>query len=222
VATPDYEEILESEGLGSGFKWRRPRVRDLDRRIVNMSPAETWEAWSAWARQIAETYEFPTDKSKRIWEMYASGATFADIAKAEGISRAEVYQYTDRVKRRCPPPPVRHPHRKSGGDSRIADYDRLRDAVAANPELLKLQGDRMAQGQQRKPVTYTRVTFMRDLRIPGVTVNKEFLLNVDGTPHAGGIDLEVEGRDKDHNPVPMIITVPWAAIRQAERMATDG
>lgn len=59
---------------------------------------------------------------------------------------------------------------------------------------------------------YQLILLRHQITVPGAPVAKDRLIDVEGTPHAGGIDV-VFG-DK-------IVTVPWSGIVSAIR-ATEG
>ena len=68
---------------------------------------------------------------------------------------------------------------------------------------------------------YTLIKLLRDIFVKnpriGATFRKEFV-NVEGRPHAGGIDVTLETKDNEGHPNETIITVPWGGIVQAVRV----
>lgn len=55
---------------------------------------------------------------------------------------------------------------------------------------------------------YKYINLRRPLPVPGSSVPKDRLLDVDGVPHSGGIDIVIGDN---------VVTVPWAGIVIAAR-----
>jgi hypothetical protein len=93
--------------------------------------------------------------------------------------------------------------------SDCADPWLLRERIAGDPKFSKLCG-----GLMPKPVTqrYALIELRQDLFMPGLPGGRDKmrLENVDGRPHAGGIDVVCV---KDNT----VVTVPWDVIRRAVR-----
>lgn len=51
--------------------------------------------------------------------------------------------------------------------------------------------------------------------------NRDRFLDIDGRPHAGGIDVEVETKDGAGHNTLTTITLPWDIIAHAERAQPD-
>lgn len=109
-----------------------------------------------------------------------------------------------------------------------ADKGKLREIFAADPQLLQLMPpdeleDTMAAG---KPMQYTRIELKRDVTVRNPRVGadrRRAFLNVEGRPHAGGIDVELEtfAGDRERSPTRTTITVPWDGIMQADRVEPE-
>jgi hypothetical protein len=188
----------------------------------------------AWAREVLATHPFSTPRQKKIWGLYASGKTMIEISTKLGGSQRSITRAIGRVVRMAPPAPVANPWRKSGRLSMVAGQDASVTArlcalalQAAEPEKLReLVGDddelsRLLPQEVRmtKALQYRRISIRRghDISLPGNPVVKDRLLNVEGRPHAGGIDVTVDGKDGQ----PLVVLVPWWKIDQAERVAED-
>jgi hypothetical protein len=73
-----------------------------------------------------------------------------------------------------------------------------------------------------KVFRYARILMREPLEIKGRATRHDRLLDVDGRPHAGGIDVMIGPEDFPGTAVePQVITVPWWRIRQADR-TVDG
>jgi hypothetical protein len=107
-----------------------------------------------------------------------------------------------------------------------ADKDRLREVFGADEQLSRLvpQEDPMEPKRAVVKHTYTKIRLTRTLDIPSPAKgarSRDELLNVDGRPHAGGIDVDIDCKDASGHVFTNVITVPWAGIRSAERAAAE-
>lgn len=101
-----------------------------------------------------------------------------------------------------------------------ADAEVLRQRIASDETLIQLNGGPMDTKKIAPPIRYSRIMLRNNVSIPGVGVPKAELLNVDGRPHAGGIDIAYSGKDNSGNQQtkPGIVTVPWWQVLQANRV----
>jgi hypothetical protein len=108
-----------------------------------------------------------------------------------------------------------------------ADRGRLLELFAGDPQLSRLvppnepTEDTMAEA---KRLHYTRILLKRDVLVErpriGAPARNRFV-NVEGTPHAGGINVELETQAADGSPTRTTITVPWDGITQADRVEPE-
>ena len=108
-----------------------------------------------------------------------------------------------------------------------ADRGRLLELFAGDPQLSRLvppnetTEDTMAES---KRLRYTRILLKRDVLVErpriGANIRKRFV-DVDGVPHAGGINVELETNAADGSPTRTTITVPWDGIMQADRVEPE-
>ncbi len=163
------------------------------------------ELWLAWAREVFSSHRFGGRRQRSVWRLYAEGQTLTEIQEKLRVSRRSVTLAIARVERTAPPAPVENPWRRSGRED------------TKDGQILALLRSLLARYQQeepmppvpRKKVRYTRITMRKGeyFRIPGNPRDKDMILDVEGTPHAGGIDLEIDTNT---------ITLPWSRIAMAE------
>lgn len=190
------------------------------------------DAWTGWANRVLATHQFTNDRQRSIWRLYAKLTPYADIASRFGIAEVSVHLAIRRVTDRVLPAPVRHPRGRGARLSddtaaaskaltklcalavQCADRERLRELVADDPELWRLlpREVRMsAPGEKRAPSPkqrYDRILINGTVQRPGKAVGLEILKDIEGRPHAGGIDVDFDGT---------VVTLPWWKIRQADR-----
>lgn len=187
-------------------------------------------AWLAWARDVMDTHEFGGTRQRSVWRLYSEGATLTEIQRKLRVSRRAITRAIERVERTAPPAPCENPWRKSG---RTEPKQRMDDSqvIALLRSLVarQLEGNDMA-GITNKPnvVHYSRI-----LLLPGRTVDARLarigardrvaFTDIDGRPHAGGIDVELETQDPAADNAKTItrVTLPWSMIRQAEQTRPD-
>jgi hypothetical protein len=107
-----------------------------------------------------------------------------------------------------------------------ADKGKLREMFAGDPMLLRLvppdepREDTMAEA---KRVHYARILLKRDIDVRGPRIGanaRRMFIEVDGVPHAGGINVELETKTNGEN-TRTTITVPWDGILQADRVEPE-
>ncbi len=142
-------------------------------------------------------------------------------------SKHSVMMAIRRVRERASLPPVVNPWRRAG-TGRVAArgqaleslvvkvMNRLRRMSADPQELQRLLEEYTVE--KNGNIRYSKILFSKQhpLQIPGTSVAKEYLMDVDGRPHAGGIDIVVSTKDALGKVGKKRFTVPWHAIRQAE------
>lgn len=110
-----------------------------------------------------------------------------------------------------------------------ADRDKLREIFGNDQHLSRLvpqENDMGTDQPKRAPLVhlYNVIALRRtiDVRNPvkGARQRDQFL-NTEGRPHAGGIDVEVDQKRADGTTFTSVITIPWDAIKQAERAAAE-
>lgn len=200
------------------------------------------DAWTEWATGVLTTHAFSSPRQRDIWRLYTAGTSKRDIAKRFGIADVSVYMAITRVKNTAPPPPVRHPRERGSTLAksptaaltklcalavRCADREQLRELVADDPELWRLlpQEVRMAtpNGEKKAPspvVRYERINIRGTVKIPGY-VEKAALLDIEGRPHAGGIDVRITVEQFPLAKTDSVMTVPWWKIEQANRAVVE-
>jgi hypothetical protein len=220
-----YDDVLAQEGLGEldagGMVSQRgaPTAR---------GSADSVDEYLAWAREVLATCPFalrghgaPSPATRRqVWAEHAAGRTVTQVAQTLGIARRNVVRAIALTKQEAPPPPVVNPWRKSG---RAAVEAKLQEASDMDPKK-----------QERRQVEYSRVILRTEVQVPGVFARKSELVPMKGhrgikiplmgTPHAGGIDFELPTEHVlagSKRKTMTVITVPWAAIQQAEQVPEE-
>lgn len=179
-----------------------------------------------------------------VWRLHADGKSNAEVATALGVTRLNVQHAVARVMKMCGPPPILNPWRRSGryeADLQrsdptavarlariavgLAPLERLREAVADDPVLTRLlpqEGTSMANENKRVPVPLTHYDVIRlrsgeGVLTPGNPVKKSELIDIDGRPHAGGIDVQLPIMKGETQVATKVVTVPWWKIASTER-----
>lgn len=115
---------------------------------------------------------------------------------------------------------------------RCADKERLREIFGSDEDLLRLMPRDEGEAKETTMAEAKRVTFEYDrimlkrdveiLRPRAGAKSRDRFLNVEGRPHAGGIDVEVETRGPDNRtPTITTVTLPWDIIAQADRSLVE-
>lgn len=112
---------------------------------------------------------------------------------------------------------------------RCADQEQFRALVAQDEELLRRlpQEGRIIMAELKAKtgtgiVRYERVQLLRAIEVPGnhgQKIGKQLFLDVDGRPHNGGIELQLDVKNAktgEHEKT-LGVTVPWGLIVQADR-----
>jgi hypothetical protein len=93
----------------------------------------------------------------------------------------------------------------------------VRQLAAQDPELRArlMPQEESPMAGKAVSVHYEIITARKGMafRIPGIPVEKDRLLQVEGRPHAGGIDVTLDGGK--------VMTVPWGKIDAAIRTETE-
>jgi hypothetical protein len=191
------------------------------------------DSWTTWAKGILETLDaneelqrgrkFDTSRRREIWELYSDGTKYSEIASAVGCHRSIVVRTVARIVACSPPAPAVNPWGrfvpvpKSRPEvletmlraiADCADPWLLRERIAADPVLSQLAGGMMSKSAT---VTYSKILLRKpeDFYTAIGVRNRDFLENIEGRAHGGGID--VIGADG------LLTTVPWGEIRKAVR-----
>lgn len=107
---------------------------------------------------------------------------------------------------------------------RCADKDRLREMFGDDEGLLALvppdEAKEIAMAEAKR-VMYDRINLKRgcDIDTPWALAGarqRDHFVNVEGRPHAGGIDIEIEAKGG----VLKTVTLPWDIVAQADRSAS--
>lgn len=109
-----------------------------------------------------------------------------------------------------------------------ADRGKLRDLFGGDPMLLRLvpPEDEPKEEPMAEPkrVHYTRILLKRDIDVRDPRIGarqRRMFIEVEGVPHAGGINVELETKTNGEN-TRTTITVPWDGILQADRVEPEG
>lgn len=186
----EIEAQLAAEGLAP---IEGPEVMSLD----DTAPLAT-DIWQAWAKKILREGVLLGDVQRSVWSLYAEGESLSNIAIKLRMSRHHVWRAVSRVKKHNAPSPIENPWKKSGRADKGETVEKK--SVLVHYELIRFkQGERV--------------------NLPGVSVGKDFVRDVDGRPHAGGIEIVWRGNKGDQDA--QLVTVPWWRIASAERSAED-
>jgi hypothetical protein len=210
------------------------RSRAPARRLASMAPQSFRERADAakwfleWAHDVLNTFEFTDERHRQTWALYADGKPLSEIGRALGIDHRSVTRAISHVKLRLPTPMQPNPWRRGRRDAAVevqkvsgrvlllalkcADRSRLRELLAGDEQLARLlpQGVPMAEPKVATKLSYDMIQFRGPIELPGPRgrVRKDRLLNVEGKPHAGGIDIDLDAH---------VMTVPWGMIIKADR-----
>lgn len=229
-AAESWEEKLAAEGLAvvqhGGAVSSKARAMSTEQVSAYVSAVANWQAW---ALAVLKTHQFVNAHQRRVWELHATGTPMRDIpglvAKrrcdrrdGRGSSRASVEriiaavnaEYTDRPRNPWSSPIV-HKTR----DELLADYPppaKLLPAEEIRALAAVYQPPERKTTLMQRTYKYDLIMFSRrkSIPIPGSQIANDRLLNVEGTPHAGGIDVIVGGK---------VITISWDSVSHCVRDA---
>lgn len=184
-------------------------------------------AWQAWAIGLLTAHRFPNAHQRRIWELYAGGTPMRDIPglvrqrrcdrrDGRGSSRASVERIIAAVNAAYPDRP-RNPWSSPIADKSPRNDDRPPPARSLPPEAVRAL-EAVYQPPERKTTVmmktyrYDLIMFSRrkSIPLPGRQIANDRLQNVEGTPHAGGIDVVMGGK---------CITISWDSVSHCVRDA---
>lgn len=179
-----------------------------------------------------------------VWRLHAEGKTNRQVADELGLTRAAVQKALRRVLKLCGPPPLLNPWRQTGryeaelqrSDPSVvarlariavglAPLGQLRDACASDAVLTRLlpqEGTNMRDEKKAPSAAMNHYDVIRfvsgqGVHIHGVSVKKSELYDVDGRPHAGGIDVQMPIMKGEEQVGTKVVTVPWWKIASTER-----
>lgn len=231
----EWESVLEREGLSpldrsglvsnGGNSTLDPRP---DRVAARVGKKEAVDQYLTWARDVLETYNFDDRpagpggnnadpaRERRIWGLYAEGKSVTEIRLELSLSRRAVTKTIARIMARSHPAPHVNPWLPSIPLRERAEQRRQQREEDMTPK--------------RPQVEYSLIQLVRDVNIPGVQTAKAQLkpmrnhagvvVPLMGTPHVGGIDVEVDTvttRGGARLKTRTVITVPWWKIEQANQ-----
>lgn len=224
VVQPGTAPLRLRPGKGGENQESLPRGLLLDAMEANALAVSRWQTWAA---TVLASHAFANAHQRRVWELYSQATPTRDIPErlrqrrcdrrdGHGSSRASVERIIAAVNAAYPERPMNpwsSPVVKRTRDETLADYP---------PPVKLLPADEIAalayQPPERKTTLMQR-TYKYDLimfnsarriRVPGRDFANDRLSNVEGTPHAGGIDVIVAGK---------VITVSWASVSHCVREA---
>jgi hypothetical protein len=211
----DFERQLAAEGLApldaGRMVTRGARNHHADWERTMPERAAAADAYLAWAWSVVEQLGargFESDRQRKVWLLHADGLSHNEIARRLSMRRRTVTAEVSAVKVAYGPAPP-NPWRKSGRETQMGkgEVAAIRtDQPPAPPKVFR----------------YARILMREPLEIKGRATRHDRLLDVDGRPHAGGIDVMIGPEDFPGTAVePQVITVPWWRIRQADR-TVDG
>lgn len=229
------EERLAAEGLApldcpGGMVSQRggSHDRSLD--------AHARDRYLAWARGLLRRRDyFPRQRAdasvqlRAVWRLHAQGKSNGQVARKLRVSRGVVEKALRVVTRRAPPPPVANPWRRSGREQAWKHIEAKRN------ERTNMAEEKGAKQTLEKWVRYSLIQTLstHTVDVPGQRPKSQ-LIDVDGRPHAGGIDVRIPGagyqivdadgkvtfakRSERVEGTDLIITVPWFKVDKAERV----
>jgi hypothetical protein len=243
----DFEAQLASEGLspidGNGTKLFPERIgryakdpeavdrylawaREVLRNTAFSSPYQrrVWELFSEGKSQaeIIEALKSDPPPGGRQ-EPTGRRATRRTVPSPHSVMMA-----LRRVRSRAPMPPVDNPWGKRWSGRTASRGKSLETLVAkvmtrlrrisADPEELQQLLEAYTV-EKNSTIRYSKILLDRQkpVQIPGLTVSKDTLQNIEGRPHAGGIDVLVNSEVIRGAKGRTRVTIPWHAIKQAEQ-----
>jgi hypothetical protein len=184
-------------------------------------------AWQDWAAGVLDKHRFVNAHQRHVWELHASCTPMRDIPDLIGrrssirrdgcgSSRASVERIIASINAEYPERP------RNPWSSPIVWKTRDELLAIYPPPVKRLPAEELAalayQPPERKTTLMNRtykydlIMFSRrkSIPIPGREIANDRLLNVEGTPHAGGIDVVVGGK---------VITISWDSVSHCVRNA---
>lgn len=190
-----YEAILAQEGLSpdaaEAGQWSDYRAGMAASTFEDA--AASVDAWKAWAAEVERTYPFRKRRQRAVWKLYAQGVLVRDIPARLGSAWTnanavrEVKTTIARIKAKSPPGPPNPWYRGQPSDNSPTERTSM----------------------PIRTLHYSQVALHRPIKVPG-SMNTDVFNNIDGTPHAGGIDIEVGDQ---------IVLVTWNNVKSATRKA---
>jgi hypothetical protein len=185
------------------------------------------EKWQTWAKTVLDRHPFVNAHQRHVWELHATGTPMREIPglvaqrrcdrrDGRGSSRASVERIIAAVNAAYPDRP-RNPwsspivHKTR--DELLADYPPpARSLPAEELRALPYQPPERKTTLMQRTYKYDLIMFnsARRIRVPGRDFANDRLANVEGTPHAGGIDVIMDAK---------VITVSWGSIAYCLRNA---
>jgi hypothetical protein len=205
---------------------RDPGGKPRFKSVVPIGHSDAVDAWTGWAQEVLHTHDFGGKRQRSVWRLYAVGTTLTEITVKLRVSRRAVTRAIERVERKAPPPPCPNPWRKSNRTEPARMNDGQVLALLRHLVTTQLEGDMAGITNRSVTVHYDRIILKGGLtldvrRARMNSRDRSELVNIDGRPHAGGIDVEIETRDQQNVETITTYTVPWANIKQAERSRID-
>lgn len=178
-----YENILAAEGLapvddGAGKKWIDGNWHDAPR----SGEAEAVEAWRAWADGITATFRFRSEQQRTVWTLYAEGVPVRDIPARAGGDFRETKRMIARIKAKSPWGP-------------------------RNP-WLRTPTETPTERPSMRTLHYKKLALYKSIPTPGKPSGLDVFNEVDGIPHAGGVDIMWEG---------YVLLATWGNLKYATR-----
>lgn len=204
VGGSEFETILAAEGLapvddGTGRQWLPGK--NLRRRLdLAVNPvdecAAAVEAWMAWAAQVERTYPFRKKSQRLVWQLYAQGVPAREIPRQRGAGDLRQVARTIALIRSKSPPAPPNPWWR-GGNASETTTERNRMGVIRTLHYSKIALHRPVPLPPGCPAPYNKMS-------------TDVFNDVDGTPHFGGIDVEIGGE---------IVLATWVNLKGAMRKA---
>jgi len=183
------------------------------------------ERWQAWATGVLQAHQWRNRHHRHVWELYAGGTPMRDIPAlvkqrrcdrrdGRGSSRASVERIIAAVNAVYPERP-RHPWSSPPGGAstgEIATPSPARSLPIEQVRALVYQPPERKTTLMQRTYKYDLIMFSRrkSIPIPGREIANDRLLNVEGTPHAGGIDVVIGAK---------VITISWDSVSHCVRNA---
>lgn len=185
------------------------------------------ERWQTWAETVLATHDWRNRHQRRVWELYAGCTPMRDIPAlvscrrrdrrdGQGSSRASVERIIAAVNAAYPDRP-RNPWSSPVTVAAAGEIATPPPARSLPPEAARALEAVYTPPERKTTVMmktyhYDLIMFSRrkSIPIPGREIANDRLLKVEGTPHAGGIDVLMGGK---------CITISWDSISHTVRDA---
>lgn len=227
-APESWESRLAAEGLavvqpGSAVS-SKARAMTGDQVSAYVAAVTTWQAW---AGAVLTTHQWRNRHQRRVWELHATGTPMRDIPAlvrqrrcdsrdGRGSSRASVERIIAAINAAYPERP-RNPWSSPTSTPSTGEIATQPPARSLPPDAARAL-EAVYQPPERKTTLMNR-TYKYDLimfsrrrmiKIPGFEIANDRLLNCEGTPHAGGVDIIAAGK---------VVTLAWDSISHMVRSA---